>query len=451
MNVDEPKFTAYALNALPIAEKESVEPMALADGELWREAEKIAAFAEKLKSALRAETNARLSAAHWREIYAEAGVEETAGIIPLEPVPPKRFPVWAVSAAAGVMLGAVVASLAITWNDRPVLLAGTPNVAPATRGATKVEHGYVPENVVPDASPRIDSAAKPDAPAPQAAISIPRPGAPPVVASDPASPRSLAIFVKARLVNSNGDLVTHDDEVEEEVDELPLPDLAPGRMVSTDIPSGLAIQERAASSLPTWIDPAGADNSSSRPILIFPPRAVGSSPSNTTISKPSITGPTDRVSKPVASTTSAVPKSTPVSSTLKQQGSTVSAPISEVAWRRPAGTSTNRPRSTAIASVMAGNGGTGTEFSAAMMLDTFRFGTLDELNSILVRDSSFVSIFSPAGSALQVGNRVPFEFRGNPEVKVDVLLESGALPAGLIPGNTRVLDISAPYLVSPNP
>lgn len=438
MNIDEPKFTAYALNALPIAEKESVEPVALADAELWREAEKIAAFAEKLKFALTAETNARLSAAHWREIYAEAGVEESAGTIPMEPVLRKRFPVWAVSAAAGVMLGAVVASLAITWNDRPVLLADTPNRAPVTRGSTEVEPGYAPENGLPAASPPTGSAGKIDAPPPQAAISIPRPSAPPVVALDPTYPRSLTTFVKARLVNSNGDIVASNDEVEEEVDELPLPDLAPIRMALNDIPA------------PTWSDRAGADGAMPRTNSSFPPRAIGASLSNAAIPKPSVTSSNAPVSKSVASTTAAVPKPAPASSTLKQQGATVSAPVNEIAWRRPAGPSTNRPR-TGIASAMAASGAAGTERAAAMMLDSFRFGTLDELNRVLVQDSSIASVFSPAGASPQVGNRVPFQFRGNPELKVDVLLDSGGLPVGLLPGNARVLDISEPYVVSPNP
>lgn len=451
MNIDEPKFTAYALNALPIAEKESVELVALADAELWREAEKIAAFAEKLKFALCAETNARLSAAHWREIYAEAGVEETAGTIPMEPALPGRLPVWAISAAAGVMLGAVVASLAITWNDRPVLVAETPNVAPLTRGSSKVEPGYAPEIGLPAASPRTESAAKIDAPAPQAAISIPRPSASPVVASDPRYPRSLTTFVKARLVNTNGDLVTSDDEVEEEMVELPLPDLALIRMALNDIPGDLAIQESAASSGPTRIEGAGNDGSNPRLNPYFPPRAVGSSPSNTTTPKPAVTAPTAPVSRAVASTTAAVPKSAPVSSTLKQQGAKVSAAVHEIAWRRPAGSSTNRPRSTANASVMAGSGAAGTDLAGAIVLDSFRFGTLDELRSVLVQDSSLASVFSPAGSSLQVGNRVPFEFRGNPEIKVDVLLDTGGMPVGLIPGSARVLDISEPYVLSPNP
>ena len=114
MNIDDPKFTAYALNALPAGEKEAVEPGILADNELWREAEVTAAFAEKLKQAFTAEHNARLSDAHWREIFAEVGVEESPRAFPPEPVQPRRLPVWALSAAAGVMAGAIIASIAIT-------------------------------------------------------------------------------------------------------------------------------------------------------------------------------------------------------------------------------------------------------------------------------------------------------------------------------------------------
>jgi len=39
--------------------------------------------------------------------------------------------------------------------------------------------------------------------------------------------RNLIIFVTAKLVNPAGDLVTSEDEVEEKVEALPMPDLPP--------------------------------------------------------------------------------------------------------------------------------------------------------------------------------------------------------------------------------
>jgi general secretion pathway protein D len=42
--------------------------------------------------------------------------------------------------------------------------------------------------------------------------------------------RNLIIFVTAKLVNPAGDLVTSEDETEEKVDALPLPDIAPAAL-----------------------------------------------------------------------------------------------------------------------------------------------------------------------------------------------------------------------------
>jgi len=42
--------------------------------------------------------------------------------------------------------------------------------------------------------------------------------------------RNLVIFVTARIVNAEGQPLQNDDEKEEKVDELPLPDITPGAL-----------------------------------------------------------------------------------------------------------------------------------------------------------------------------------------------------------------------------
>lgn len=429
MNIDDPKFTAYALDALSPEEKEMCEPDVLANADSLREAELTAAFAEKLKSAFTAETNARLSAAHWREIFAEAGVEQTPGAIPFEPEPKKRFPVWALSAAAGVMFGAVIASLAITWNDHPVLIADAP-VRP------KVNPVVAPVPVAPQSRPQ------PQRPAQSAATqaivqkksaivaSIPRPQVPPAVAMNDFTPPANEESVQPELAEDQVDVVAIQPE------ELP-------ESVNGTVPS-----EFVANAEP---DSGGAAPLPNRRSFPYVPTARPAMQSSglASVPKPVVPAATQpappvAVTRPAisSSTVSSVPKKPAVYAFNSPPSKKVTVTIPNNSARKNGASISSDPE--ALVSIGS---------TIEQQLNTLRLGaTLNDVNAAGFTPalSGFVST---ASGAVSVG--VPFARVSSSEsdsaIFVNVVLDNNGLPLSLTPGDTKVLNVSDPYSLKLNP
>ena len=405
MNTDDPIFTAYALNALSAEEKESIEPDVLADREMWSEAELTAAFAEKLKKAFTVEENARLSAVHWREIYAEAGIEDAPGILPFEPEPAKRrLPAWAVAAAAGVAIGAVVASLAITWND----------IIPKFSAAPQVKPAEAPVSITIPETPALAAAPVPESepPGKSSVISIPRPQSLPVVAADDAR-RALPTFVRAKTTNKLADTIGLEDQV---VEVIPVPDLVAVEppVLQDEVP----VQPRNAPLFP--------------PLRAFP-RTVASAD----VPKPQQTNP---VSQPPAavSVASQATKAAAVPFVKKQSASLAS--VAQVI--KPAGTRSQTGNSQIASADVAPLSQT----ADPVELDTSQFRTLNELNQVAIPDpTAGVSGFFLGGF------RHSFSLIENPQVKFTAVFDNAGLPIEITPGNASVLYISEPYTVPANP
>ena len=388
MSIDDPKFTAYALNALPAAEKEAVEPDILADEELWREAEKTAAFAEKLKFAMTAETNARLSAAHWREIFSEVGVEETPGVIPFEPARRKSLPIWALSAAAGVTAGAIIASVAITWSDRAPMLAVTAENSPEiTRSSTLPsavleQPGYhQPEE--PPSSPKRSAISK---------------SGPALAVANVLPTNSIGIRVEANVVKESPSR----DGVEELVEPLPLPDLRPAPTDAAEpLPENVVANPSPVSFLTVWNVAA----QSPRPAL---PKSSAAPVA-------------------LAANTKDVPKKLTTAPTL---ASNVPAP-------KPAKTAPQKqPSVVAItATNVASSGRSMAEFS-----------TLGDLNAAMVHEGVMTLMQPDSFFVTLAGMPNVFSYRVAPEVKVNVILDNGGVPVSVTSPNTSVLFISEPYV-----
>ena len=409
MNTDDPIFTAYALNALSADEKESIEPYVLADREMWSEAELTAAFAEKLKKAFTVEENARLSAAHWREIYAEAGIEDAPGILPFEPEPAKRrLPAWAV-AAAGVAIGAVVASLAITWND----------IIPKFSAALQVKPAEAPASISIPEVPALAAAPFPkiEPPGKTLVTSIPRPQSLPVVAADDAR-RALPTFVRAKTTNKLADTIGLEDQV---VEVIPVPDL-----VAVEPP---VLQDEVP------VKPRNAP--------LFPPlRAFPRTVASAAVPKPQQTNP---VSQPpaVVSAASQAPNAAAVPFVKKQ-----SASLASVAQaKKPAGTRSQTENSKIASTELAATEGLAPSLSPDIVpLDPSQFRTLNELNRVAIPDPT-----AGVSGLFFGGFRQSFSLIENPQMKFTAVLDNAGLPIEITPGNASVLYISAPYTVPANP
>ncbi len=388
MSIDDPKFTAYALDALPAAEKEAIEPVVLADEELWREAETTAAFAEKLKFAMTAETNARLSSAHWREIFAEVGVEETPGVIPFEPARRKPLPVWALSAAAGVTAGAIIASVAITWSDRPLPLAEVAAKSPGiTRGSTSPSAVLEqPGNHQPEKAPALPK---------QSAISK---SAPALAVANVLPTNSIGIRVEANVVK---DFPSREDETEL-VEPLPLPELLslPGTAVES-LPENVATPPRPVPFLPVRTVAA----QSPRPAL---PKSTAA-PVTLVANKKD--APAKLPSAPALASNISVPK--PSKRAPQKQPSVVAI------------TATN----------VASSGRSMAEFS-----------TLGDLNAVMVHEGVMTLMQPDSIFGTFAGMPNVFSCRVAPEVKVNVILDNGGVPVSVTSPNTSVLFISEPYV-----
>lgn len=432
MNIDDPKFTAYALDALSPEEKEFCEPGVLADEVLLREAELTAAFAEKLKTAFTAETNARLSAAHWREIFAEAGVEQPDAVVPFEPEKGRRFPVWALSAAAGVMFGAVVASLAITWNDAPVLLADA-SPPPAEKASIN------PEPVIaPQQSPVQTPVSVPQAVMPKngaMAVGVPRPQVPPVVATSAPQPRKVDEFDDVRIIDESAEIaaIRADKSVEALDAPMPAPELVESEPPDFEDARAVAVQTpkvfpRTSPYFPTQRSGVPV----APPVVVPKPAAV--------VAAIAPSAPIVSPTRPSVGTVSdaAVDKKVPTFALNSPPAKRITVTIPNGNARK------SGEGSASLAGVSDAGGG-----DLEQQLNKLRLGsTLDDVG-IAGFTAAVPGYISTASGVVSIG--IPFTMSADSGVFVNVLLDNNGLPLWLTPGNTPVLDVSEPYTLKLQP
>ncbi len=392
MTIDDPKFTAYALNSLLAEEKDAIEPGILADKALWNEAEATAAFAEKLKTAFAIETNARLSSAHWREIYSEAGPEEMPIVLPFEHAEKQpRIPTWPVAAAAGILIGAGIASLAITWSDPAQKFTATLNPTPPEPAKTEIQK-------TPPAP-----ASNPKPKRTQTSPIIPRPTTPPVVAGT-----NIGISVKAILIDTEP---TPDEEI---VEELPLPFPLPNLPMLAAEPD--QVTPPAPMRTPRGYSPGIAAQIAPKTT----PQKIATAPT-----------PLVKTTAPVIASLPSAPKR-PVS--LLAFNAEPKKPATRHQQNaRTASTATTQPEAIAA------------NASILPILDPSRFNTLDQLNTIFVAEPTLNE------SLLGLVFTNTFSLRSNTSLKINVILDNGGIPIEFTPPDARVLDISEPFFSPGNP
>lgn len=457
MTPDDPRLTASALDALPADERKAVETELWSDPELLRELEETAAFAAKLKRAFSIELNAALTDDHWREIQAEAAI---VGLSPerVVPMPVRRsLPAWAVPAAAGVMLGAVVTSVALTWHDAPrPLVKAVPAPAPAAvanRGTSPVASSPV---VGADLKVPVVAAVRSlqDIPRgagvaasfhPAASDHSRRNAVLPTAPSASAEPEpvqpaavSQAVFFRNAPPELSGIA-----GVAPASGSAPEPVLQPAAFRSEQSTSAVspAPMLASASALP------------SLPPLLFVPSAgqstevAGSPPGPVSLTPvqpgDGLAGTGGGGMKPV----------TPGDATAVAKPPTVEpSKGDEIAWRRPAfsdamsATAGGRAPSTA--------GSEGDAELERMTLDLGMYPTLEHLSTVLEHDpaphqncgSAAAKKEGPKDPAIPLVEQ--FCFRHAPDVKVLVILDNGGLPLDVTPYDTPILDISAPFVTA---
>jgi len=469
MTPEDPRLTARALDALPADERNAMEAELWSDPELIRELEETAAFAAKLKRAFSIELNAALTDDHWREIQAEAAI---VGLTPGPVVPmPKvaagvgrSLPAWAVPAVAGVTVGAVVTSVALTWHDTPRPLVQTvPAAAPALNVAK--ERATPPVTV----SPVVRAEVK----APVVAV-VHRPQETPrgtflAASFHPAAPSSSGRHADVKVVPPAATLAEPVQQTEslQEISFRNAPQQLTG--IATAAPAsaettGTALQPaafreeqstaafsgEALSGAPAL---AFANQLPSLPPLLFVPSG-GQSPEVAGVSQaplsPTPVLPGDGLAgtaggglKPVTPGEGAGASTPPASGA--QAGD-------EIAWRRPA-------FSDALGSIAGGrspsSGGSGDAELDQMRIDPGMFPTLEHLNTVLEHDltahaDGTVEHVLPGQKDGQKDPSAPlveqFCFRHAPAVKVLVILDNGGAPLSVTPNDTPVLDISAPFV-----
>ncbi len=430
MNIDDPKFTAYALNALPVGEKEAVEPGILADKELWHEAEVTAAFAEKLKQAFTADHNARLSDAHWREIFAEVGVEESPGVIPLQPAQPRRMPVWALSAAAGVMAGAVIASIAITWGERPHLLAESKLAKLSAAAEMVAPTPSVPVHPAADL-PIAGKRETLTATQPSNTTFVPRPAGDSMVAS-----RTADTVVKVTPAFGGNR------------DTTPSTVTSPGAVSVAGIvpvddaleaPPGVAPQPVSVVSIPAMNAARGM---------------IGPAKSTTALVPPTVSVAAANVNnqKSVAVTEARKKSTFP----LNLAGS-VAVGVNQSGGTRKTPPNTNdlifsgapaSPRNDAnriSPGIAIAQEGTGLALGGATQLNT-----LGDVNALMEHDGALTASFA-ASDLILSGQSGIFSLRSNPDVKYTIVLDNGGIPLPFAPSSTAVLEVSAPFTIPSAP
>ena len=425
MNIDDPKFTAYALDALPVGEKEAVEPGILADKELWHEAEVTAAFAEKLKQAFTAEHNARLSDAHWREIFAEVGVEESPGVIPLDPVQPRRMPVWALSAAAGVMAGAVIASLAITWGEHPVSVTEAKPAKPPV----------IAEKPVPTASIMIPTSA--DLPV------IEKPEA------LPAKLRGSVAFVPRPVGESLVASRTADTVVKVTPAFGSRRESIPSAVISSGTISVAGITpEEDASEPPQYIS-AQPTGSVSIPaiagarVLIVPAKLPAPLvPATASVAASSVNNQKS-VSVTEARKKSTFPQN--IAGTVAVGGTRKAQPSSNdlIFSTTPASPSNDANRISQGIAIAP-------EVPTLGIAGVSHLNTLGDVNAVMEHDGALTASFA-ASDLILSGQSAVFSLLANPDVKYTIVLANGGIPLHFAPSSTAVLEVSAPFTIRSAP
>jgi hypothetical protein len=429
MNIDDPKLTAYALNALPAEEKERCELDVVADEELWREAELTAAFAEKLRAAFTTETNARLSAAHWRGIFAEAGVEPPlVKEVPVESA--RRFPLWALPAAAGVMFGAVISSLAITWGDRPPTIAGSVEKPRTLERPTEVAPPVAGVVGVSPSAGRVENVAR----VAKAPAKVPRPTVPPVAAL-PISANAVA----ARPQPQEFAGATTDDSPMEEL----IPD-AP----EVDEPGVFAVADEPVVDEPIAGVPVHSVQSTAA-MPYFPGRNFARTEAPAPIPKPVAAPVPARVPEaPVAAATVTLPAAT-VAEFSKKPGTSVFA-FNNRASSNPNTAPKNAGSNKSGKDKAAGAVGVAAaDIEMDAQLNSLRLGTLGDVQKVLDYHPSIVGMVG--AGVWSVGAGIPFSIPNRPDLMVNVVLDNDGLPLWITPTDTEVIEISTPYSIPSHP
>jgi hypothetical protein len=331
-----------------------------------------------------------------------------------------------------VTVGAVIASVAITWGDKVSLIADSP-----AKHVPAVESRAVVQPVVHPASSV--AVVKKAEPAPSSAV--PRPAQVPVVADSAAPRRNVTALVSAKLARSAdaaGQIEANDGLVE----ALPLPELInpfPEPAMSEAVavaPEG----EPADGDEPAHTALARTKTS----VAPMPFIASARSGSHSEVPKPvvSITAPVVAAPKPpvaaiaVASNVHVPKVAQPTA--MWSQPQPKPASIGPVAWVRSGKTVPNSNARASGVGVMMVTG------ADTISLQDLRFGTLEDAQSLLVYDGA-------AGSSAFSDKSLPFSFRAAPDMKVNLTLDNGGLPIEVTPGSTRIIDVSEPYVVPVNP
>ncbi len=435
MSPDDPQFTAYALDALPPCERSCVEAEIWADSELRDECVETAAFAEKLKRALSIELNASLTESHWREIHAEAAVVGLPTRIAIPFAPRNQFPVWAFPAAAGILFGAVIASLALTWSDKPSEIASEGS-SPQVEEAPALSTPEIPRSTKPLASglpliskfPTKETA--PETMASDRSEILPAGVVMGSLINQPvfSSRRTLQILSEVPPALPNLNITESAGIADRENQTLTFPD-----PVFANTPSREASSLSLAASMMTPM-PA---------LYSIPPPSSGANgnvqpPAFSTLPTPSITqqaGTGGKGTKPSVSE-----KNNKTENATNQAATSPS----EIAWRR----SDEMLVSTTANGKDRSGVSVGSSSLDPMRLDTELYPTLDYLNVILERDEP-AEMQRATTSTSSTATAEQFYFRDSPDVKVLVVLDNSGLPPSMTLGNTRVLSISMPFVVTP--
>jgi hypothetical protein len=435
MSPDDPQFTAYAIDALPTCERVGLEAEIWADSELRAECIETAAFAEKLKRALSIELNAGLTETHWREIHAEAAIVGLPNCPSIAPSPRNRFPVWAFPAAAGVLFGAVIASLALTWGDKPRAIASeetssqvetapplsvmeTPSAAKPLAGGIPLLTKFPAKESGPEAKTSARSEILPTGVVMGSAMDQP-------IFSSPRTTQELREFLATVPVsNFFASPIANDPENQ----SLNFPDPVSADITSRDALS-LSLAASAMTSLPALNfipSPPSIPNGN-----VKPPTFSGSP-------TPSITQQPGTVSKGTK------PSVTEKKNEPADHKKLASAPYNKIAWRRTddmfASTTADRKSRAGVSS--------SDPSLEPMRLDTDLYPTLEYLNVILERDDTGEAQRAEVSKS-DTATVEQFHFRDAPDVKVLVMLQANGIPAYMMMGTTKVLGISDPFVVRP--
>lgn len=434
MNPDDPQFTAYAINALPASERNEFEDEIWSDSALLGECMEMAAFAEKLKRALSIELNAGLTETHWREIHAEAAIVGLPTNRTDAPSLRNRFPFWAFPAAAGVVFGAVIASLALTWGDK-------------TRAVTSEETSPLIDASPALSVPETPRTRQPIASGLQAVATTPKSGsgAAPESSTPEIPPVKVALgsAIEQPIFSSSGTL-----QISSEVPpNLPKFDFIESAGNSNPEIQTLSVAEPVSQGI---ISRESASlNYTSSPMTPLP--AVYFIPSPSSLPNGNVQPPVVSVPPILSATQQAGTggRGTKPNVTEKKNGTVdtnkmVSSTSTQIAWRR-----TDESFAFSAAGTKDRVGVSSSDILLApMRLDTELYPTLEYLNVILEREEDDELAMAESSSSNEATVE-QFHFRDAPDVKVLVMLQSNGLPSSMMMGNTKVISISDPFVVKP--